>query len=103
MAEADLEDRSLVPTGQAQRAGRFRSTISLTTRILAVNLIPLVMKAVLLGEPVRVFGTDYPTPDGTAIRDYIHVVDPAGPRGGVHLPFTRRTASAQPPGVALRP
>jgi UDP-glucose-4-epimerase GalE len=41
----------------------------------SVNLIPLVMKAVLLGEPVRVFGTDYPTPDGTAIRDYIHVVD----------------------------
>jgi UDP-glucose 4-epimerase len=25
--------------------------------------------------PVRVFGTDYPTPDGTAIRDYIHVTD----------------------------
>ena len=41
----------------------------------SINLIPLVMKAVLLGEPVRVFGTDYPTPDGTGIRDYIHVVD----------------------------
>jgi UDP-glucose-4-epimerase GalE len=41
----------------------------------SINLIPLVMKAALLGEPVRVFGTDYPTPDGTAIRDYIHVVD----------------------------
>ena len=26
-------------------------------------------------EPLRVFGTDYPTPDGTAIRDYIHVTD----------------------------
>ncbi len=42
----------------------------------ATNLIPLVMKAVLgVGPPLRVFGTDYPTPDGTAIRDYIHVVD----------------------------
>jgi UDP-glucose-4-epimerase GalE len=41
----------------------------------SINLIPLVMKALLRGEPVRVFGTDYPTPDGTAIRDYIHVVD----------------------------
>jgi UDP-glucose 4-epimerase len=41
----------------------------------SINLIPLVMRAVLVGEPVRVFGTDYPTPDGTAIRDYIHVDD----------------------------
>src|SRR5829696_4921119 len=42
----------------------------------SINLIPLVMKAVLgAGPPVKVFGTDYPTPDGTAIRDYIHVED----------------------------
>jgi UDP-glucose-4-epimerase GalE len=43
---------------------------------VTVNLVPLVMKA-LLGKrpPVQVFGTDYPTPDGTAIRDYIHVDD----------------------------
>jgi UDP-glucose-4-epimerase GalE len=41
-----------------------------------LNLIPLVMQA-LLGRrpPVQVFGTDYPTPDGTAIRDYVHVDD----------------------------
>jgi UDP-glucose-4-epimerase GalE len=42
----------------------------------SINLVPLVMKAVLgAGPPVKVFGTDYPTPDGTAIRDYIHVED----------------------------
>jgi UDP-glucose 4-epimerase len=42
----------------------------------SINLIPLVMKAVLgSGPPVKVFGSDYPTPDGTAIRDYIHVED----------------------------
>jgi UDP-glucose 4-epimerase len=36
----------------------------------------LVMKAVLdAGPPVKVFGKDYPTPDGTGIRDYIHVED----------------------------
>jgi UDP-glucose 4-epimerase len=36
----------------------------------------MVMKAVILGEPpVHVFGSDYPTPDGTCIRDYIHVDD----------------------------
>jgi len=41
-----------------------------------LNLIPLVMKAALGRSPfVKVFGTDYPTPDGTAIRDYIHVMD----------------------------
>jgi UDP-arabinose 4-epimerase len=40
------------------------------------HLIPLVIEAALgRRPPVSVFGTDYPTPDGTAIRDYIHVVD----------------------------
>jgi UDP-glucose-4-epimerase GalE len=40
------------------------------------NLIPLVMKAAVGCTPsITVFGTDYPTPDGTCIRDYIHVVD----------------------------
>jgi len=35
-----------------------------------------MMKAVLTGnETLRLFGTDYPTPDGTCIRDYIHVED----------------------------
>jgi UDP-glucose 4-epimerase len=43
---------------------------------VTLNLIPLVMKAALGKLPVvKVFGTDYPTPDGTGIRDYIHVVD----------------------------
>jgi UDP-glucose 4-epimerase len=40
------------------------------------NLIPLVMKAAVGVAPsIGIFGTDYPTRDGTAIRDYIHVVD----------------------------
>ena len=42
----------------------------------SVNLIPVVMKAALgVGPAIHVFGTDYPTPDGTCIRDYIHVED----------------------------
>jgi UDP-glucose-4-epimerase GalE len=42
----------------------------------SVNLIPLAMKALLLdGHRLSVFGDDYDTPDGTCIRDYIHVVD----------------------------
>jgi UDP-glucose 4-epimerase len=43
---------------------------------ITANLIPLVMKAVVGKAPsVSIFGTDYSTKDGTAIRDYIHVVD----------------------------
>jgi UDP-arabinose 4-epimerase len=40
------------------------------------HLIPLAIGAVLKQrKPLQVFGSDYPTPDGTAIRDYIHVTD----------------------------
>jgi len=40
------------------------------------HLIPLVLRAAAgLRESVSIFGTDYPTPDGTAVRDYIHVED----------------------------
>lgn len=40
------------------------------------HLIPLVLKVALRQLPaVKVFGSDYPTPDGTCIRDYIHVTD----------------------------
>ncbi len=40
------------------------------------HLIPLVVQAALgKRPPVEIYGTDYPTPDGTAIRDYIHVTD----------------------------
>jgi UDP-glucose-4-epimerase GalE len=39
------------------------------------HLIPLLFRAVLSGKPVTLFGNDYPTPDGTCIRDYIHVSD----------------------------
>ena len=40
------------------------------------HLIPLVLAAALGKVPsIRVFGSDYPTPDGTCIRDYIHVQD----------------------------
>ncbi|HJQ28267.1 MAG TPA: UDP-glucose 4-epimerase GalE [Rubrobacter sp.] len=39
------------------------------------HLIPLVLKAAANNTSVKIFGTDYPTPDGTAVRDYIHVED----------------------------
>jgi UDP-glucose 4-epimerase len=40
-----------------------------------MNLIPIVLQAVTNGKQPIVFGDDYPTPDGTCIRDYIHVLD----------------------------
>ncbi|WP_036328317.1 UDP-glucose 4-epimerase GalE [Microbispora sp. ATCC PTA-5024] len=51
--------------------GRYRERHAVET-----HLIPNVLK-VALGEreSVSVFGTDYPTPDGTCVRDYIHVAD----------------------------
>lgn len=39
------------------------------------HLIPLALTAARDGTPIKIFGTDYDTPDGTCIRDYIHVVD----------------------------
>lgn len=39
------------------------------------HLIPLLLRAVSTGQAVTVFGDDYDTPDGTCIRDYIHVND----------------------------
>jgi len=39
------------------------------------HLIPLLFEAVRTGKPVTLFGDDYATPDGTCIRDYIHVTD----------------------------
>jgi UDP-glucose 4-epimerase len=44
--------------------------------VVETHLIPNILRAVDgSGDPLQVFGTDYPTPDGTAIRDYIHVAD----------------------------
>src|SRR6202167_4083167 len=39
------------------------------------HLIPLLIRAVVSGKPMTIFGDDYETPDGTCIRDYIHVTD----------------------------
>src|SRR5262249_20213606 len=39
------------------------------------HLIPLVLSAASGGNPITIYGTDYDTPDGTCIRDFIHVSD----------------------------
>src|SRR6266566_5970378 len=40
-----------------------------------IHIIPRAIEAATGGAPLQVFGEDYPTPDGTCLRDYIHVTD----------------------------
>jgi len=43
---------------------------------IANNLVPRIMQSAAgVADPICIMGTDYPTPDGTGVRDYIHVVD----------------------------
>ena len=51
-----------------------------------IHAIPRAFEAAMGGEPFQLFGEDYPTPDGTCLRDYIHVVDLAD----AHLRALRR-------------
>ncbi|MEV0226718.1 UDP-glucose 4-epimerase GalE [Streptomyces sp. NPDC050704] len=59
------------------------------------NVVPMVFEKLTEGAPPRIFGDDYPTPDGTCVRDYIHVVDLAE----AHVAAARRLAAA--PGTDL--
>jgi UDP-glucose 4-epimerase len=57
------------------------------------HLIPLVLRvAAGEGTHVQIFGQDYPTPDGTCIRDYVHVRD----LGAAHLLALEATADSDP-------
>ncbi|MGV0744223.1 UDP-glucose 4-epimerase GalE [Mycolicibacterium sp. XJ870] len=56
------------------------------------NLFPMVFDMLLRGETPRINGEDYPTPDGTCIRDYIHVADLAL----AHVAAARRLDAGQP-------
>ncbi|MFF8958472.1 UDP-glucose 4-epimerase GalE [Streptomyces sp. NPDC014894] len=52
------------------------------------NIIPMFFDRITRGEAPRIFGDDYPTPDGTCVRDYIHVADLAD----AHLTVARKLA-----------
>ncbi|QWL27641.1 UDP-glucose 4-epimerase GalE [Rathayibacter toxicus] len=56
------------------------------------NLFPLVFEALLAGRRPKITGTHYPTPDGTCVRDYIHVADLAQ----AHVTAARRLAAGEP-------
>jgi UDP-glucose 4-epimerase len=56
------------------------------------NLFPLVIEALLAGRTPRINGTDYATPDGTCVRDYVHVADLAHS----HVAAARALAEGRP-------
>ena len=60
------------------------------------HLIPNILASVERGERVEIFGNDYPTPDGTCVRDYIHVDDLAAAHG-VALEFTAGNENGHTP------
>ncbi|MGW2466389.1 UDP-glucose 4-epimerase GalE [Streptomyces bauhiniae] len=58
------------------------------------NIVPMVFDRLTRDEAPRIFGADYPTPDGTCVRDYIHVSDLAE----AHLAAARRLSGDAPAG-----
>ncbi len=58
----------------------------------ALNLVPIIINKVLDHESPLVFGGDYPTPDGTCIRDYVHISDLAS----AHLAALDSTVGGRP-------
>jgi UDP-glucose 4-epimerase len=108
----DAETRPINPYGETKRAfegaliwyGRAYGLRSVSLRYFNVagatdalgedhdpetHLIPAILGAVERGRPLTLFGDDYPTPDGTCIRDYIHVADLAD----AHLRAIEATAA----------
>jgi UDP-glucose-4-epimerase GalE len=111
----DAETRPINPYGESKRAfegaliwyGRAYGLRSVSLRYFNVagatdalgedhdpetHLIPAILRAVEAGRAPTIFGDDYPTPDGTCVRDYIHVADLAD----AHLRAIETTASSDP-------
>ncbi|MFC9281858.1 UDP-glucose 4-epimerase GalE [Streptomyces collinus] len=81
-------------TGLATASLRYFNVAGAATPALAdtgvFNLVPMVFEKLAEGAAPRIFGDDYPTPDGTCVRDYIHVVDLAE----AHVTVARALRSA---------
>ena len=59
------------------------------------NLVPMVFEQLAARRPPRIFGDDYPTPDGTCIRDFVHVADIAS----AHVAAARALADGRLPAL----
>jgi UDP-glucose 4-epimerase len=67
---------------------------SAATADRGTSLVPRLLRALARGEPLTIAGTDYPTRDGTALRDYIHVADVADAHIAAVNALTDRTIGA---------
>lgn len=74
-----LVRRTAQAHGMAWAALRYFNVAGAADAVLAdrgvCNLLPIVLRCVEAGTPVSVYGADWPTPDGSCIRDYVHVED----------------------------
>lgn len=62
------------------------------------NVVPMFFEALSRGTSPLIFGDDYPTPDGTCVRDYVHVSDLAD----AHVATARRLAAGPPPAAGAQ-
>ncbi|GLI26076.1 UDP-glucose 4-epimerase GalE [Agromyces rhizosphaerae] len=85
-----------VATGLAHTSLRYFNVVGSGTPdvydVSPHNLFPLVFDALLDGRTPRINGDDYPTPDGTCVRDYLHVADLAA----AHVVAAKRLADDLP-------
>ncbi|MFE6890173.1 UDP-glucose 4-epimerase GalE [Streptomyces sp. NPDC057694] len=83
-------------TGLATASLRYFNVAGAASPALAdtgvYNIVPMVLERLTAGDAPRIFGADYPTPDGTCVRDYIHVADLAE----AHVAIAQRLAGAAP-------
>ncbi|MEU6845884.1 UDP-glucose 4-epimerase GalE [Streptomyces sp. NPDC046716] len=83
-------------TGLATASLRYFNVAGAASPALAdtgvFNIVPMVFERLTAGDAPRIFGADYPTPDGTCVRDYIHVADLAE----AHVAAAQRLAGAAP-------
>jgi len=74
-----LRDAAVVNPALRQISLRYFNVVGcgeqMTLDHSVTNLFPMVFRALGRGQTPHIFGDDYPTPDGTCVRDYIHVVD----------------------------
>jgi UDP-glucose 4-epimerase len=80
VAEGEVEKFLAIP-GNHGTSLRFFNVVGTAAAELidnsVENLVPIVIEKLKMGEPPVIYGTDYPTPDGTCIRDYVDVRDVA--------------------------